>query len=376
MRGRHVLVPAAAGVTFRHELARLAVLDALAVSQRRALHAAAVSFLSAPLVGQVDHARVAHHAAEAGDVDALLRASPAAADDALAVGARREAVAHLQRAVEFGCRLAPAERASLWLRLGAEQSRLADYGSSADSLRTAAEIYKDGADVTGQAAALTELYGPLLMDGQQAEADRALETALSLLEPLGPSAALAQTYEGLCSAHMLARRLAEAEVVGQQAMALAASVGDLATVARARIQSGVALLMGGDEAGLQRIHDGIALAERLGRGDLVSLGYSQIGSGGGEVRRYADAVPALRRCWAEAERRELRGSMLYSTVWLGRCEFEQGRWSSAANHVGEALRSPHCSGVTELTALPYWDAYGPVARPRRLVTARPGAAPC
>lgn len=345
-----MLVSRPGGVEFRHELARLAVLDSVTPTHKQGLERRAVERLADPPSGAPDHARIAHHADEAGDAVAVLAHAPRAAEVALAAGARREAEAHLERAVRYASRLPPVEHAALWLQLATEQARLADYEASLEAHRRARQLFAEVDDAEGRATSLIGESGVLLMQGRQEGSDAAIDAAVRLLEPLGPSRALANAHEARASAHMLARRLADAERHGQQAMALAAELGAHDTLARARIQSGVARFMAGDDAGLARIREGIGLAEEIGRDDLVSLGYSQIGSGAGEIRRYEEAVPALHRCREEAERRELRSSILYATAWLARCELQQGRWDEAGDLIGEVLRSPRCTGIAEFTA--------------------------
>jgi AAA ATPase domain len=54
-------------VSFRHELARLAVESAVPLARRRRLHATVLEALASPRAGERDPARLAHHAEEAGD---------------------------------------------------------------------------------------------------------------------------------------------------------------------------------------------------------------------------------------------------------------------------------------------------------------------
>ena len=60
-----------------------------------------------------DAAQIVHHAAQAGDVDAIVRYGPAAARDAARAGAHREAVAHFGLVLEHADRFAADERAGL-----------------------------------------------------------------------------------------------------------------------------------------------------------------------------------------------------------------------------------------------------------------------
>jgi predicted ATPase len=109
-----MLVAEAAGVAFRHELARLAVEESMSPHRRLALHRRALAALADPPGGRPDLARLAHHAECAGDVDAVLRFAPAAAARAASLGAYREAAAQCARALRYGDRLPPAGAPTCW----------------------------------------------------------------------------------------------------------------------------------------------------------------------------------------------------------------------------------------------------------------------
>lgn len=97
------LLQAAMGgaVGFRHELARMAVLDTIPDFRRTALHAQVLDRLRADPTRRDDHALLAHHAELAGDRDAVLAHAPPAGAHAAALGAHREAAEHYGRAVRF-----------------------------------------------------------------------------------------------------------------------------------------------------------------------------------------------------------------------------------------------------------------------------------
>ena len=100
------------GIGFRHELARLAVEEAVTPVRKRALHDRVLAALiTGP--GELDPARLAHHAEAAGDGDAVLRFAPVAASRATAVGAHREAAAQYARALRWAGGLPLAEQAAL-----------------------------------------------------------------------------------------------------------------------------------------------------------------------------------------------------------------------------------------------------------------------
>jgi predicted ATPase len=100
--GAGLLQAIGGAVGFRHELARMAVLDTIPDFRRTALHAQVLDRLRADPTRRDDHSLLAHHAELAGDHDAVLAHAPPAGAHAAALGAHREAAEHYGRAVRCG----------------------------------------------------------------------------------------------------------------------------------------------------------------------------------------------------------------------------------------------------------------------------------
>ncbi len=346
---RGVLV-ADGGVRFRHELAREAVHDALLPDRRQRIHGLALAALEAPPDGRVDHARATHHAVGAGDLAAVARHAPLAAAAAEAAGARREAVAHLELALDQAGLVDGHERLELWSRLGEQRSLLGRHADAVEAYRAAVAVAAGVGDDGRRGALLARLVTPLTMAGDIEAAGRAVDGAVALLEGTAGSA-LALAYAQRCSLHMLAREVAAAERWGRAAIELATEQDDAEVLAYALIQSGVASWMAGDDAGLDRLRRGVDVARGHGLVRMVAQGLQQIGTGGGEIRRYAEAVPALEECVAFADRHELGGAGLYAAAWLARCRLDLGRWDEASTGLAAVLGSPRGQGVARMTAL-------------------------
>lgn len=130
-------------VRFRHELARKSVESALSTRQSRALHAAlfdALSLRGAPA------ARLVHHAAAGGIGPAVLRLAPAAAHEATAGGAHRQAAELLALALQHAGVLPATERAALHIahaRACVPANRLDEALASRDQARALHEAAGD-----------------------------------------------------------------------------------------------------------------------------------------------------------------------------------------------------------------------------------------
>ena len=338
-------------VMFRHELARVAIVGALSARQRRALHLRALAALAHPPVGTPDPARLAFHATEADDAEAVLEHAPTAAAEASRMGAHEEAARHLEGALRYRYRLERHEQATLLLQLGEELIMLGRSEDAVACLDDAADVAEHVGDSDRQAEAMIRSSAPLVALGRLVEASERTARAAELVAGRAPSRAAALVETSQLSLDMLARRFDPAGVHGQRAIALAKEVFDERVLATALVQGGTSLAMSGDDAGLAMLREGMDIAARIGEDASVALGHTQIGSAYGELRRYDIAVPALEAGIAYASARELIATELYMTAWLGRCQLELGRWDAAGATAAGLVRRPRCVGISRFVAL-------------------------
>ena len=138
-----------AALKFRHEIARLAVQDAIPAHRRGEIHARILDALRG--LGCDDDARLAFHAEAAGDGAAALDYAAAAARRAAGLGSHREAAAQFERALRFADGADPAVAAALYDGLARELAPL--------------DRWQDAADAGEQALALWQVAGDRLREG-------------------------------------------------------------------------------------------------------------------------------------------------------------------------------------------------------------------
>lgn len=337
-------------IEFRHELARLAIESVVEPGRARRFHRRAVEALRGG--GDVDHARLAHHAVLADDGAAVLEHAPVAAAGVSRFGGGRGAVELLEAALRYQHLVDHRRRGELLRELADALVVEARYADGLARHHQALDAFERAGDDLERAETLARCGDALWGLARQPELVDHLRRADELLghDP-APSRAAAVVASIWCSAHMLAREPAPAEEMGQRAMALAEAIGDMRIYSITAIQSGISLCMAGDDRGLDRIRTGMQIAERHGDDRAVSHGYSQIGSGYGELRRYDIAIPALRDGIAFKADRELTSRLLYDQAWLARCELEVGEWERAARLAERLVGHARCVGNTRLVAL-------------------------
>jgi hypothetical protein len=135
---------------FRHEIARLAVQEAIPAHRRGLIHARILDALRQS--GGHDDARMAFHAEGAGDGPAVLRYAPAAAQRAAELGAHREAAAQYERALRFSGGADATTAARLYDAFGYEASLLDRMEDAVDPRTLALWRQEDDRTARGRAA--------------------------------------------------------------------------------------------------------------------------------------------------------------------------------------------------------------------------------
>jgi DNA-binding CsgD family transcriptional regulator len=211
---------------FRHELARQAVMGAVSPQRRAALHAEILSLLRKMPVESQQLPRLAEHAEEAGDRQAVLEFAPAAAAAAAALGAHREASAQYARALRFADQLPPEPKAKLLESRSYECYLIGRFDEAVASRREALELWRILANPLKQGENLRWLSRSLWFAGRGAEADHTASEAVEVLKAQPPGAQLAWAYSNLAQQRMLSAESADAISLGEKAVDLAENLGE------------------------------------------------------------------------------------------------------------------------------------------------------
>jgi DNA-binding CsgD family transcriptional regulator/tetratricopeptide (TPR) repeat protein len=335
------------GVAFRHELARLTVEGALAPDRRLGLHRAALKALT----GGADLDRLAHHAAGAGDADAVLRWAPAAAERAAALGAHREAAAHYERALRFADAIAPAARAEL-LERHSHECYLTNQGASAiEALDRATELRRELGDVRRQGMDLCSLSRILWCPGRIAESDSAGREAVGLLEQLPGGAELAAAYANLARVHMNAEDTEGAAGWAERALELAERLHDDVICTDALVNVGTARYASGAVAGRELLERCVRRARESGLDEQAGRALVNLAWCATREHDQDRADDYLARGLEFAEDRGLDLWRVYLLAFRAVAELNRGRWDEALDCASLVLRESFPSTLPPAIAL-------------------------
>jgi DNA-binding CsgD family transcriptional regulator/tetratricopeptide (TPR) repeat protein len=337
-------------VAFRHDLARLAIEDSIAVPRKQRLHQLVLKALlnrrSEALL-----ARIVHHAAQAGDSAAVLKHAPVAARQAAAFNAHRESASHYQTALRFAERVAPEERAAMF-ECRSYECYLTDQSAEALQARQEAlEIWTHLGNKVRQGDNLRWMSRLSWFLGRKTEAEAYGVEAVAILEKLPLSPELAMAYSNRAQLHMLADQTQEAVVWGSRAIKLAEKLGGTETLVHALTNVGSAELIAHNEQGRIKLEDSLRLALAGNLQEHAARAFSNLASSAVRNRNYHLAMRYLDDGIAYTSEHDLDSWKLYMTAWRARAQFDQGHWTSAADDASFVLGHYRVSTITRIPAL-------------------------
>ena len=329
-------------VAFPHELAQHAVLEAGTGSSRIRLHARALAVLSER--PGIEPSELAHHALEAGDVDAVLEFAPRAGAEAARLSAHRAAVLHYDHALPYLSRLTPTDRAPLLMAHAFECFVTEDVGRAVSSQREAADCWRAAGDVDAEGHALSELALYLFWQSQAGQAMVIASEAIALLESVAPGPNLAHAYARLAQLMLMTGRYSEAIDVGATAVALAERWDDEADVVHALNTVGGAEVSLGRDEGFEKLQESLRRSLDSEFEEDISRAFNNLIAGAVSNRRFdlldrfaSDAVDFATERDLDLTRHCLVGD-------LAEAALRRGRWDEASTQVRATIDGGWRSG--------------------------------
>jgi DNA-binding CsgD family transcriptional regulator/tetratricopeptide (TPR) repeat protein len=338
-------------VAFRHELARLAIEEAIAPNRRIVLQRRALGVLVDRGGEDPDLARLAYHAEAAGDVQSVLRWAPLAGEHAASSGAHREAAAQYARAVRFADGLSLQGRAELLQRRADECYTTDQFAAAIEAQEAALDLQRSLGSTLGEGDALRSLSRLLRFVGRTSDAQAAAVEAVGMLERLPPGHELAIAYGNLSHLCMNREDAGGARAWGTRALELAERLDDDEALVYALTNIGVVDFLAGAAEGTVELERALTLAQRHGFEEHAGRSFVSLVLWPLRHRMFAVADRYLVAGLEYCSERGLDTWRLYLIACRARLELDLGRWSEAADSASLVLRDPRSAPVPRGWAL-------------------------
>ena len=333
---------------FRHEIARLAVAEAVAAHRRGPTHGRILAALE--VAGCTDDTRLAFHAEAAGDGAAVFRYAPAAARRAAELGAHREAATQYERALRFAADQDPGTLATLYDSFGYEAGLLDRWQDAADARERALALWRQAGDRLRAGDTLRWLACSLCYLCRGSEGAEAGQAAIALLEPLGPTSELASAYSSLASQRMVTNANDDAIKLARRAQEIAWPLGLTRVLADAlNTEACASHTAGGEWAGTIRAALDIALAGR--HEEQAGRAYTNAYSLHNSERRFAEGEQYFTDGVAYCDEHDITTYGIFLRSERTSVLERTGRWDEAVALSAELLERGGPSPIIRLCPL-------------------------
>jgi len=337
-----------ATLSFRHELGRLAVESTVPRGRARELHQSILKHL---IERGSDLSQIVHHAVSAEDEPAILEYAPRAATEAATADAHREAAAHLATTIAHSHALSSPERARLFELHATECDLTNQVAAALDSATQALAIFRTAGHPEAQARMLLMIGMQHWKSGQKAPADRAVAEAISLLEALPPSPALAMAYSARSQRAMTSHQVQEGLDFGHRALNLAQQFNDNSVRAHALNNLGCALTVLNLPSGITKLEESLAVALDNNLHDHAARAYANLVSLAVDHHLGKVAARFIPEGSEYCDVHEVHDCLSYIRAYAAHFELNAGRWNEAAQLAGALIEHPNLAIAQRLPAM-------------------------
>ena len=342
-----MIVAAERRVSFRHELARLALEEALPPNRRISLHRRAALLLAT--TDDFDAARVAHHADAAGNGELVRRFAPTAAAEAASRGAHREAAAQHARALRFAEPLSGEQRAELLEKQAYEWYLTGRFDEAIAAQERALEHRRSLDDGLAEGDCLRVLSRLYRFLGETEKAAALGHEGIERLESLPPGREVALAYVNLGHLYAVAEDAERAVDWSSRALELAERLGDVEIEVYALTNLGIVAVVTADAPA--QLEEALRLALEEDLEDHAGRAYLNLVWWPIRRRRYGLVDRFLDDGLEYCTERRLDLWRLFLLACRARLDLDRGRWDEAADAASFVLRDDRAWPVPKVFAL-------------------------
>jgi DNA-binding CsgD family transcriptional regulator len=331
-------------LAFRHEIARQAVEQSLAVEARARLHRHVFAHLRERFGDAADMSRLVHHAEHGGLHDQVLAIAPRAARAASDVSAHREAAKLYTLAIKYVSSVESTATHAELFELAAEEYRLvSNVDGFIGATQSALELRIKLGDTLHEGMNQRRLAAMMWRErGDHSGAAAAITSAISRLESVTPSIELVYAYACLSRLQCGWSEFEDSVRTGERAISLAATFADTHCLVDAlHACASAKSFVVDDPATRKQLEDALDIALRAKLEDAVAALYVTLQIVGVIHRDHLYALEIANRGLEYCEARDLDAFVFRLLDNRALSLTELGRWDEADLDIDRCLAAPN-----------------------------------
>jgi DNA-binding CsgD family transcriptional regulator/tetratricopeptide (TPR) repeat protein len=337
-------------VSFRHELARRAVVESLPASVRVELNARVLGvLLNQP---DADPFRVLHHAVEANDDAAVVEHGSRAAKVASRVGAHRQAAACYAQVLAHGQLIPLAERAAMGEYYAWALSNSNQLYAAADAAAVAAAQWEEVGDDVQLVHALVTLSRQQWLTERTEEARESARRVLELAQADEDTEQKTLARLNLGAILVLADQETDGLPLVDEALEMATRLNIPYLVALALNYRGSARLQLGDLDGEADLLQSLTIATDIAGHEFVMRAFYNLVEGLWRLGRYAEACAYIDQADVYSQDRDFPAHAYMFAARRCRLLVMQGAWAEAESGLRALLNGRKDTGMIGRETLP------------------------
>ncbi len=339
-------------LTFKHELYRKTIEEALTAYKKIQLNSRVLDVLLANREEGSDLTLIVHHAKNAHNIRVVAEFAPIAARDASQHGAHSEAAKLFKTAIQYSDSKDQI-LADLYEKYAYECYLTNQISAAIDSQKKAFSLWSGLDERTKVGSSLRLLSRFYWFDGNREEAEKNGLEAIRVLENGGHLHERAKAYSNYAQLKMLSSETAMALEYGQKAIDLANTIHDDEILCHALNNIGTALFISdGKISGY--LNQSLEIALKNGFQEHIARAYTNLGSSSLEHKQYAEAADYLEKGIDYCMQRDLDSWTYYMLSCKARLHFEKCEWKEAESLARGILENTSHPSIIRIGALVIW----------------------
>ncbi len=313
-------------VVCRHELIRKSLIEGMPAGTRARLHRRLLDHHEQTVADAPDIARLAYHSLGAGETDKAVAYSLRAAADAARAGAHRQAAFHYANAMELGSSLDDQTLLEGLLEAAKEHNAINDFETATEYSRRRLDLTKSREE-TARARAWVAFFEARQNDLVATRTEA--EAAISVLRGIPPIEEMALALSVLAWVELVEGHLNQATAAGEEAAALAATLGSTQVDVYATTHLGTARWMLGEQEGFALVESAARLGIATDAGEFAAKALNNLGVMSLWAGHLEEARGWFRECQRYSMTHELDAWYIAATTTLSHIDVITGRWDDA-----------------------------------------------